>query len=105
MSDDALPAIPAGLESLMPAFVAEMTRDVVTLRRVGTADRVLLEEQAHASRGKCGMFGEKVLYALLTRLEDKAGSLSEDELESILDRFAERVAELARHEPLSTAPP
>lgn len=91
------PDIPAGLEALMPAFVAEMAKDVVTLREIGTTDRALLAEQAHATRGKCGMFGEEMLFALLTRLEEGAASLTEDEVRSILARFAERAAQLARY--------
>lgn len=99
------PDVPAGLEALMPAFVAEMAKDVVLLREIGAADRTLLAEQAHATRGKCGMFGEEMLFALLTRLEDGAGSLPEDEVRSILAQFAERAAQLAQYPTIATAPP
>lgn len=92
------PAIPAGLESLMPAFVAEMAKDGARLREIGTADRALLAEQAHATRGKCGMFGETILFDLLTRLEAGAAELDEGEISALLAAIVERAAQLTEYE-------
>lgn len=82
----------------MPAFVAEMARDAARLCAIGAGDRALLAEQAHATRGKCGMFGETVLFDLLTRLEEGAASLAEAQIRAILAGIVERAAQLAEYE-------
>lgn len=64
------PAIPEGLEHMLPQFIAEMEKDAVTLQTLAEAPLADVAEHAHAMRGKCAMFGEDILFGLLTRLEE-----------------------------------
>ncbi|MEW5726328.1 MAG: ATP-binding protein, partial [Pseudomonadota bacterium] len=93
------PMPPAGLEHLMPLFVAEMDKDARRLGDIRHGPRAELAEFAHAMRGKAGMFGEEVLYQLLTRLETGAEEASEQEIEEIVGLVIERAGQLKVYDP------
>lgn len=80
------PAIPAGLEGLLPDFIREMEKDAALLVQLVEGDRTHLADHVHAMRGKCGMFGEAFLYACLTCLEE---GLAQDDLALIREKTAE----------------
>ena len=61
--------IPPGLEHLLPMFQVEMKKDLGILSTVLVETPDLLAEHIHAMRGKCGLFGEDVLYGLLEKLD------------------------------------
>nr|WP_068432761.1 EAL domain-containing protein [Magnetospirillum sp. XM-1]CUW38975.1 Putative signal transduction protein containing a membrane domain\ len=87
--------IPAGLEHLLPAFLAEMLKDQEVLRRLAEAgDRARLADHAHAMRGKCGMFGEEALYTLLGDLEALAPQGENGEITRLVAKVVERVGRL-----------
>ncbi len=87
--------IPSGLEHLLPAFLEEMVKDQQRLRLLAEGiDRVALAEHVHAMRGKCGMFGEEVLFELLTRLEDLAPKGKPMEITALVAKVVERVGRL-----------
>jgi hypothetical protein len=85
------PAIPAGLESLLPAFVVDMRKDRAALLSLAAEGGPALAEMVHAMRGKCAMFGEDILFRLLTALEQ--GRPADPE---ILAAISDRVDELER---------
>lgn len=88
------PNMPAGLEGLLPQFVAEMKKDHARLLTLVDGDLALLAEHVHAMRGKCAMFGEDILYEPLSALEIAAqAGLREDWADS-LKRIGQRVADL-----------
>lgn len=91
------PCPPAGLEDLMPAFLAEMERDARALRDMQDGDRTVLAEHVHAMRGKCGMFGEDTLFNLLTRLEADAASASPGEINAQVLAAVDRVDQLRQY--------
>ncbi|MGE5503983.1 MAG: ATP-binding protein [Actinomycetota bacterium] len=94
------PNIPAGLEHLMPAFLAEMAKDAERLQVLaGSDDRAGLAEFAHAVRGKCAMFGEDTLFALYSRLEDDGAAMAREEIDTLVEHVVERVRQLAVYEP------
>ncbi|KIL99848.1 diguanylate cyclase/phosphodiesterase (GGDEF & EAL domains) with PAS/PAC sensor(s) [Paramagnetospirillum magnetotacticum MS-1] len=87
--------IPTGLEHLLPAFMAEMLKDQQTLRSLAEGrDRAALADHAHAMRGKCGMFGEEVLYSLLGDLESLAPQGDSGEITRLVAKVVERVGRL-----------
>ncbi len=87
--------IPAGLEHLLPAFMAEMAKDQQVLRTLAEGlDRTTLADHAHAMRGKCGMFGEEVLYSLLGELEALAPLGDNGEITRLVAKVVERVGRL-----------
>jgi diguanylate cyclase (GGDEF)-like protein/PAS domain S-box-containing protein len=87
--------IPAGLEHLLPSFMTEMVRDQQVLRSLADGmDRVELADHAHAMRGKCGMFGEEVLYGLLGELEAMAPNGDTGEITRLVAKVVERVGRL-----------
>ncbi|EME69566.1 signal transduction protein [Paramagnetospirillum caucaseum] len=87
--------IPAGLEHLLPAFMAEMLKDQQMLRALAEGrDRGALADHAHAMRGKCGMFGEEVLYTLLGDLEALAPLGDGGEITRLVAKVVERVGRL-----------
>lgn len=69
----------------MGAFIAEMVKDHAMLQDLIKTGREGLAEHVHAMRGKCAMFGEDILYRLLTDFE--AGAT--DRMAAIADRVAE----------------
>lgn len=93
-------AIPPGLEHLLPTFLAEVDKDCVELRKLAVAgvDRSLLAEHVHAMRGKCGMFGERPLFDLLTRLEGAAPSADQRIIDGFIASIVERAGQLAVYE-------
>lgn len=88
------PDIPAGLEQLMPAFLAEMAKDAVQLVAIKDGDRMELAEFVHAMRGKCGMFGEKTMFGLLTKLEQIVLTATPQEINDLVTETVEREAQL-----------
>ncbi|WP_245651120.1 EAL domain-containing protein [Paramagnetospirillum marisnigri] len=87
--------IPQGLEHLLPNFIQEMIKDQQTLRSLADLqDRPALAEHAHAMRGKCGLFGEEVLYQILGRIEDHAPTIGHDEILGLVAKVVERVGRL-----------
>ena len=87
--------IPSGLEHLLPAFLEEMVKDQQRLRLLAEGiDRDALAEHVHAMRGKCGMFGEEVLFELLTRLEALAPQGGAAEITALVAKIVERVGRL-----------
>ncbi|WP_231849004.1 EAL domain-containing protein [Paramagnetospirillum magneticum] len=87
--------IPTGLEHLLPTFMAEMLKDQQTLRSLAEGrDRAALADHAHAMRGKCGMFGEEVLYSLLGDLESLAPLGDRGEITRLVAKVVERVGRL-----------
>ncbi|HLO76582.1 MAG TPA: Hpt domain-containing protein [Magnetospirillum sp.] len=91
------PAIPPGLESLLPMFVAEMVRDgqrLGTLTQGAAAD---LADHAHAMRGKAAMFGETCLYDLLTLIENAALAGDHAPIPDLVDQVSRRVQALGEY--------
>lgn len=88
------PVPPEGLEHLMALFVAEMDRDAARLDQIKGGDRTELAEFAHAIRGKAAMFGEDILFALLTLLETQAKVAEDGEIGETVARVIERVGQL-----------
>lgn len=87
--------IPAGLEHLLPAFLAEMDKDQQSLRLLAEGeDRHALAEFAHAMRGKCGMFGEEVLFELLGQLETLAPKGCRRDITALTAKVVERIGRL-----------
>ena len=87
--------IPSGLEHLLPSFMAEMLKDQQILRHLAeNHDRHALADHAHAMRGKCGMFGEEVLYSLLGDLESLAPLGDSGEITRLVAKVVERVGRL-----------
>lgn len=92
------PQPPAGLEGLMPAFLAEMDKDSLVLNDLQHGDRAVLVEHVHAMRGKCGMFGENVLFELLSKLEDEAPAAAQQEISAQVSVAVERVRQLRQYQ-------
>ena len=93
------PTPPTGLEGLMPAFLAEMDKDAVLLRQLEHGDRGELAEHVHAMRGKCGMFGENLLFDMLSRLETHLGEeMSGEEISAQVAAAIERVGQLRQYQ-------
>lgn len=92
------PQPPAGLEGLMPAFLAEMDKDSLLLQELQRGDRAALAEHVHAMRGKCGMFGETVLYDLLTKLEADSHDAAQQEIFAQVGEAVERVRQLRQYQ-------
>lgn len=92
------PDIPEGLEHLLALFIAEMATDCATLTALVTdfsADAAPdVAEHAHAMRGKAGLFGENLLYELLTEIENAALAGNGALLPGLVARVVERVAQL-----------
>lgn len=88
------PAIPEGLEHMLPQFIAEMEKDAAILQSLALAPLAELGEHAHAMRGKCAMFGEERLYTLLTSLEDNCQADSNDGNGALVALIVERVLQL-----------
>jgi len=88
--------IPPGLESLLPQFIAEMISDGALVAAKAGGDRQALAEHVHGMRGKCAMFGESQLFALLSELESRVLVAPADEIESLVRRVLIRVEELRR---------
>ncbi len=88
------PVPPAGLEHLMPLFVTEMDKDARHLDAIRAGDRAELAEFSHAMRGKAAMFGEEILYDLLTRLEMEAAGAPGEEIDEIVAQVIERAGQL-----------
>ncbi|WP_239988790.1 EAL domain-containing protein [Paramagnetospirillum kuznetsovii] len=87
--------IPPGLEHLLPNFIQEMIKDQQRLRDLADlSDRKELAEHVHAMRGKCGMFGEEVLFDLLTRLEAQVASGKQNDITALLAKVVERIGRL-----------
>lgn len=93
------PLPPQGLEHLMPLFIAEMDRDAGHLVELAGGDRARLVEAAHAMRGKAGMFGEDIIYGLLTRLESQAETIEAQEIQDIVAHVVERASQLKVYGP------
>lgn len=97
------PDIPEGLEHLLPMFVAEMAKDAARLSELsgalpadGHLDALAeLAEHAHAMRGKAGMFGEGLLYDLLTEVEALAEARDAAALPPLVAQVVERSGQLA----------
>ena len=97
------PDIPEGLEHLLPMFVAEMAKDAARLSILagalpadGGMDALAeLADHAHAMRGKAGMFGEGLLYDLLTDVEASAQANEVSALSPLIARVVERSGQLA----------
>ncbi|MBC7908193.1 MAG: response regulator [Rhodospirillaceae bacterium] len=87
------PVIPAGLEHMLPLFIAEMEKDAVILDTLADAPLSDLGEHAHAMRGKCAMFGEDILYGLLTTLEENCQARLHNGNSELMAAIVER----ARH--------
>lgn len=95
------PDIPEGLEHLLPMFIAEMTKDAARLATLAGALTAAggealaeLADHAHAMRGKAGLFGEGLLYELLTTLEADALAAETDGLPALVARVVERSIQL-----------
>lgn len=87
--------IPPGLEHLLPAFLLEMIADQERLRGLAEGnDRLVLAEHIHAMRGKCGMFGEEVLFELLGQLEALAPKGSQADIIAVVAKVVERIGRL-----------
>lgn len=83
--------IPAGLEHLRPTFIAEMEKDKDRLAfLINSGDFNELSIHAHAMRGKCAMFGERVLAAILERI----GRAECADKHHLLKQVIERVRQL-----------
>lgn len=90
--------IPAGLEHLLPNFLAEMAKDQPALQHLaGGGDLPALAEYAHGVRGKCGMFGEERLFGLLSRLEAAAARADRREVDEIMTGVVDRMRQIAMH--------
>lgn len=90
-----LPNIPEGLEHMLPLFVAEMDKDAVVLAALDNGPADALAEHVHAMRGKCAMFGEDILFDLLTRLEDDTKAGRSDRRATLLADVVERTRQLS----------
>ena len=90
--------IPAGLESLLPQFIAEMISDGAAVASLAGGDRQLLGERVYGMRGKCAMFGEGALFELLSELEARVPDAAAEEIDAIIRRIQIRVGELSRTE-------
>ena len=89
------PEIPAGLEHMLPVFVAEMEKDAARLQELAEAPADDLAEHAHGARVKAAMFGEERLFTLFTRIEQMALSGGDRaELPSLVAQIIERLAQL-----------
>jgi CheY-like chemotaxis protein/HPt (histidine-containing phosphotransfer) domain-containing protein len=88
------PDIPAGLEHMLPLFIAEMAKDAERLQGLAGVPLDDLAEHAHAMRGKCAMFGEDTLYQLLTRLEQDALAGKAADAPGLIARIVERATQL-----------
>lgn len=95
-----LPNIPEGLEHMLPLFVAEMDTDAVALATLADGPADALAEHVHAMRGKCAMFGEDILYDLLTRLEDDAKLDRRDRRATLIAGVIERAGQLRVYGPV-----
>lgn len=93
--DPSPPDMPAGLEHMLPRFVAEMIKDAERLIELADAPLADLADHAHAMRGKAGMFGEARLYSLLTEIEYVALAGSRDPLPALSAQVVERAGQLA----------
>lgn len=91
--DDPPFAAPPGLESLLPRFIAEMEADAVRLADLA-GNPADLAVHAHAMRGKAGMFGEEVLYRLLTEIEAGCRNPQNEQMKNLISRVVERVSQL-----------
>lgn len=89
------PDIPEGLEHLLPLFVAEMAKDAARLQNLAAAPPAELADHAHAMRGKAGMFGERRLYDLLTRIEEMALAGNGVSMDALVAQVVERSSQLA----------
>jgi CheY-like chemotaxis protein/HPt (histidine-containing phosphotransfer) domain-containing protein len=90
--------IPAGLEHLLPAFLAEIAKDLPILQRLAGGDNLpALAEYAHGVRGKCGMFGEERLFGLLGRLEAAAARANRHEIDEIMEEVIDRMHQIAAY--------
>jgi hypothetical protein len=85
------PAIPAGLEELLPAFVAEMQKDFAALQGLVVGGGPDLAGHLHAMRGKCAMYGEDTLFGLLGLMER-----AHPNREALMREIASRVEELGQ---------
>lgn len=92
------PIPPVGLEGLMSAFLAEMDKDAQLLQELQAGDRAVLVEHVHAMRGKCGMFGENLLFEILTRLESDAAAATQQEIAAQVSDAVERVRQLRQYQ-------
>ncbi|WP_249209295.1 response regulator [Magnetospirillum sulfuroxidans] len=92
------PSPPSGLEGLMPAFLAEMDKDAVLLQELQAGDRFVLIDHVHAMRGKCGMFGENLLFDLLSQLEQDIPAASQQEISAQVVAAVERVSQLRQYQ-------
>lgn len=92
------PQPPAGLEALMPAFLAEMDKDSSALQELRLGDRGAFVEHVHAMRGKCGMFGENRLYDLLSQLELDAPAATQQKIDEQVSEAVERVMQLRQYQ-------
>ena len=91
--------IPAGLEHLMPIFLAEMKVDVQLLLDVAQrGDRAALADHAHAMRGKCAMFGEESMFTLLGEVEEGAESLERAQIHHLCAMINGRAIQLGVHD-------
>ncbi len=95
------PGIPAGLEHLLPLFLAEMAKDGRRLTELvaNTIDTRDLADHAHAMRGKCAMFGEERLFLVLGTLEEQAATAGVDEIAGLVEQIIARVGQLALYDP------
>jgi HPt (histidine-containing phosphotransfer) domain-containing protein len=92
------PDIPQGLEHMLPLFVVEMERDARTLERLASAPPPELAEHAHAMRGKAAMFGEDMLFRLLTQVEQDALAGGNGPLPALIARIVERASQLREYQ-------
>lgn len=97
------PAIPVGLESLLPRFVSEMVADAALLEGLVNGADAGLMAHAHAMCGKAAMFGEDRLYRLLGLLEKQAIKEDMAPLLVLLAQVIERTAQLAVYERIVSA--
>lgn len=92
------PDIPEELVHLLALFIDEMSKDSAVLAALVAAFSARsapdVAEHAHAMRGKAGMFGETVLYQLLTEMEAAAQAGNGAPLPNLMARVVERVAQL-----------
>lgn len=92
------PSPPSGLEGLMPAFLAEMDKDARLLQELQNGDRIVLIDHVHAMRGKCGMFGETMLFDLLSKLEQDISVAPQQEILAQVIVAVERVRQLRQYQ-------
>lgn len=79
---------------MLPLFIAEMEKDAATLQALAAAPLADLAEHAHAMRGKCAMFGEDILFGLLTRLEQDCLAGTRETIAPLIALVAERALQL-----------